>query len=270
MVAITEKKMLVYGAIAVGGLGMLISLFGGTIGSLIGGLLAGLGALFAILFMKYGYILMPLITERTGTVIMTDTGFEIPPRQDVVVKNVGGVYYASAFLGIKIFESATEKTLDENIAYNEYFERAISNLKNVTKIAYMVYVEDISKKRRDIEAKRAEAQLRLARERDKGEPDVLKIDKFEREVAVWDNELNKLIKGVKPMGVVAYAMTTAVGVSKDAAMAAAKAQANELRTVLANALNVEVELLTGDEMLKCFEWEKFMPVTAQDLEESMV
>jgi len=271
MVSFTEKKMLVYGSIGIGAVGVFVSLFsGGSIAAIIGGLLAGLGALFAILFMKYGYILMPIITERTGTVIMTDTGYEIPPRQDVIVKNAGGIYYASLFLGVKIFESATEKGLEENIAYNEYFERAISNLKNVTKIAYMVYVEDITKKRKDIEAKRAEAQLRLAREKDKPEPDVLKMDKFEREVAVWDNELNKLIKGIKPMGVVAYAMTTAAGVSKEAAMAAAKTQGNELKTVLANALNVEVDTLTGDEMLKCFEWEKFMPLTPQDLEESLV
>jgi hypothetical protein len=87
---------------------------------------------------------------------------------------------------------------------------------------------------------------------------------------MWENQLNKLIKGVKPMGVIAYAMTTAVGVSKEGAMASAKAQANELRTVLANALNVEVRQLTADEMLKCFEWEMFFPATPQELESSVV
>jgi hypothetical protein len=33
---------------------------------------------------------------------------------------------------------------------------------------------------------------------------------------------------------------------------------------------VEVVHLTGDEMLKCFEWEKFFPTTPQDLEESVM
>jgi hypothetical protein len=186
------------------------------------------------------------------------------------VKNVNGVYYASVFLGIKIYESMTEKSAEEMITYNEYFERAISNLKYVTKIAYLLYVEDITEKRRTIEAKRAEVQLRLKRERDKPEPDVLKIDKLERELAVWELQLNQLTKGIKPMGVVAYAMTTAVGVSKEGAITSARAQANELRTVLANALNVEVEILTADEMLKCFEWEKFFPVTPKELEANVV
>jgi hypothetical protein len=134
----------------------------------------------------------------------------------------------------------------------------------------MLYVEDVGEKRKQVETKRAEAQLRLARERDKSQPDVLKMDRYEREAAIWDSQLTKLIKGIKPMGVIAYAQTTAVGLSKDAAIAAARAQSNELRTVLANALNVEVVTLSGDEMLKCFEWDRFLPTSPQELEESVI
>ena len=32
----------------------------------------------------------------------------------------------------------------------------------------------------------------------------------------------------------------------------------------------EVVQLTGDEMMKCFEWDKFFPITAQELEESVI
>ncbi len=274
MAIVGGAKTYTIGSIVVGIVGALLAFIGGSAGigvfALLGGLLAGLGSLFGVLFWKYGYLFIPLITERAKIVMMTDTGYEIPPSQDVIVKNVNGVFYSSAFLGLKIFESATEKSAEENIAYTQFFERAISNIKYVTKVAYLLYVEDVGEKRKMIETKRAEAQLRLARERDKAQPDVLKVDKYEKEVAIRDNELARLIKGVKPMGIIAYAQTTAVGLSKDAAVAAARTQANELRTVLANALNVEVVNLTGDEMLKCFEWEKFFPMTAQELEESVV
>jgi len=268
-----NPKYFVYGSLALGGIGLLfVFTFGSGSGgaTIIGSILIALGTATSLLFWKYGYILVPLITERTRIILKMDGGYEVPPGEDVIVKEGEGVYYASAFLGIKIFESATEKSSEENIAYNEYFERAMSNLKYVTKIAYMLFVEDIGQKRKTIEAKRAEAQLRLARERDKPEPDPLKIDKFEREVAHWDLQLNKLIKGVKPMGVVAYAMTTAVGLSKEGAIATARSQASELTTVLSNALNVEVKLLKGDEMLKCFEWEKFYPISPSELEDTMV
>jgi hypothetical protein len=268
---VSTSKTYIYASLGIGFLGALFALIGGGgVLSLLGGILAGLGSLAGILFWKYGYIMIPLITERAKIVMMSDVGYEVPPSQDVIVKSANGVFYASAFLGLKIFESATEKSTDENIAYSQFFERAISNIKYVTKVAYMLYVEDVGEKRKMIETKRAESQLRLARERDKPQPDVLKIDRYEREVAIWDNQLTRLIKGIKPMGIIAYAQTTAVGLSKDAAIAGARTQANELKTVLANALNVEVVSLSGDEMLKCFEWERFFPTTPQELEESVV
>ncbi|MEK6978971.1 MAG: hypothetical protein AABW86_02015 [Candidatus Micrarchaeota archaeon] len=268
---VSQNKLLMYVSIGLAFLGALFAMIGGGgIFSMIGGIAAGIGGLLGILFSRYGYIMIPLITKGTKTIMITDTGFEVPPSQDVIVKESQGTYYASAFLGLKIFESASEKSSEENVLYNESFERAISNLRNVTKIAYMLYVEDIGEKRKTIEAKRAEAQLRLAREREKPEPDVLRIDKYEREVALWDLQLNKLVKGIKPMGVIAYAMTTATGVSKEGAIAGVKVQANELKSILANSLNVEVEWLTADEMLKCFEWERMMPTSPQELEESVV
>jgi hypothetical protein len=268
----TGAKTYIYGSIAIGVVGALFAFISpaGGASAIIGGLLAGMGSVMGILFWKYGYLVIPLITQRTNVIMMSDEGYEVPPSQDVIVKSTGGVFYASAFLGLKIFESVGEKTQEENLTYSQFFERAISNLKYVTKVSYMLYVEDVGEKRKLVETKRAEAQLRLARERDKPQPDVLKMDRYEREASVWDGQLTKLIKGIKPMGVIAYAQTTAVGMSKDAAVAVARSQANELRTVLANALNVEAVLLTGDEMLKCFEWERFFPTTPQELEESVL
>jgi hypothetical protein len=271
MAAISGSKTYIFAALGVGFVGALFSLISaGSIFSLLGGFMSFMGAVMAALFWKYGYMVIPMITQRTNIIMMSDLGYEVPPSQDVIVKSVNGVYYASAFLGLSIFESASEKSAEESINYSQFFERAISNIKYVTKIAYMLYVEDVGEKRKTIETKRAESQLRLARERDKAQPDVLKVDRLEREVAIWDNQLQRLIKGIKPMGIIAYAQTSAVGLSKDAAIASARTQANELKTVLANALNVEVVTLTGDEMLKCFEWEKFFPITAQELEESVV
>lgn len=265
-----SSKNYLYASLGMGVVGLLFIFILGSAGAIIGGFLVALGCLSGVVVWKYGYLVIPLITQKTNVVMLTPEGYEIPSSQDVIVKNVNGVYYASSFLSLKIFESVTEKTMDETISYSKYFERAISNLKYVTKISYMLYVEDIRQKRQIIETKRAESQLRLSRERDKPQPDPLKIDRHERELAQWDNQLTRLIKGVKPMGVIAYAMTTAAGISKEAAIAKSRVQAQELRTLLANSLNVEVAPLQGDEMLKCFEWEMFYPTTVQEIEESVV
>ena len=265
------SKTYLYASLGIGVLGAVLSFIGGGPMWIIGSVLCLAGSATGALFWKYGYLLIPMITQRTNTVMIREDGYEVPPSQDVIVlKGQNGIYYASSFLSLKIYESVTEKSVDENIVYTQFFERAISNLKYVTKISYLLFVEDISEKRRTIETKRAEAQLRLARERDKPQPDPLKVDRYERDVSLWDAQLTRLIKGVKPMGVIAYAQTTATGLSKDAAIATAKQQANELKTVLANALNVEVTQLVADEMLRCFEWEKAFPISPQELEENVV
>lgn len=271
MPALTTKQIM-YGSIGLAFIGAIMAISSSASGwlGLIGGIFAGIGGLGAVVVFKYGYLVIPLITQQQKIVMVTDTGYEVPPSQDVIIKKVGGNYYASAFLAIKIYESATERSQEQNVAYNKYFERAISNMRYAVKICYLLYAEDVAEKRRMIETRKAESQLRLARERDKAEPDVLKMDKFEREIAMWDTQLQRLIKGVRPMGVLAYAMTSASGISKEAAVAALRAQVRELKVTLQNALNVQVEQLTAEEMKMCFEWEYAFPSGPKEIEESML
>ena len=218
---------------------------------------------------KYGYIIIPLLTRFAHVVEVHDSGYEVPPGQEAILKKIGDIYYASMFLLVKIYESAAEKTTGENIVYTQYFERAISSVKHVTKFCMMLYVKDMGKYRERIETKRAEAQLRLSRERDKPEPDVLRMDRYEREVAMYDGQLARIAGGVKPMGAICYLMTTATGVTKEAAIAAARNQANELKATIANAMNAEVVLLTGEDMKRCYDWEFFIPPSMAELELSL-
>ena len=267
-----DVKYFSYGAAALALIGAMGSFIGSANGiiAIISGVFCLVGAIGAIAFYKYGYVLVPLLLQRGNIVQIMEGGFEVPASNDVVLKNMGGVYYASKYMGVRIYESAAEKSNEENIIYSEYFERAISSVKYVTKFAMMVYMKDITDHRSRIETKHAESQLRLARERDKPDPDVLRLDRYEKEVAMWENQINKLTRGIKPMGLVSYVMTTAVGVSKEAAAAAANAQANELRATISNALNVQVDLLTGDEMLRCFQWEVMIPPTPAELTQAVL
>jgi len=256
------------GLCLLGALGSFIS--GGGILAPIAALLALLGGISAVAIYKYGYFIMPFLTQKGKIIQIIEGGYEIPPAQDVILKNSGGTYYASAYLGVKIYESTTEKSPEENMVYSEYFERAISSVRFPVKFAMMVYVMDMSKHRSKLETKHAEAQLRLAREREKPDPDVLKLDRYEKEVSMYEMQVHRLVSGFKPMGAITYLMTTGVGLSKEAATAAAKTQANELKATISNALNVQVVSLQGDEMLRCFEWEYIIPPSATSMEDAVL
>jgi hypothetical protein len=70
--------------------------------------------------------------------------------------------------------------------------------------------------------------------------------------------------GEKPVEVICYLMTTADGASKEEAVGRAKSQAREVRSAMGNALNAEVVPLAGEDMLKCFEWERILPASQEE------
>ena len=262
MISLPKPKYAYYVSVGIGVFGAIFALISGTeIMILIGGLMAFIGAVMSILIYQYGYMIIPLLTKFSNVIVVTaERDYEIPPSQDVIIKRVGDNYYATKFLGVQLFESPSENDSEQNLNYMIAFERAISSVKYVTKISMMVYVLDISEKKRDIETKKYEAQLKLSKEREKGQnQDVLRIDKLEHEIAMWQKELEKISRGEKPMTVLTYLMTTAIGISRESAMANVNSQANEIRASMSNALNSKVEILKADDMLKCFDWEHMLP-----------
>lgn len=262
-------RQMAYGAM---GLSAVIFLVMATLpgGSTLQFIMAGLSlgaAVLSFILWKWGYIFVPFITQRLNIIEVHDGTWETTPAQDAIVKKVGDEYYASVFLHIKMYKSTTERSQEENMVFIDSFERAIANIKFPVKIATLVFAKDIAKYREDVETKKYTAQLKLQREREKSEPDVLALDRLEKEVAMYEAELNRIMSGERPMGLISYAMTTGVGVTKDAAVAVAKNQAAEIKTLLANALNVEVSYLYGEDMKKCYELEHMVPPTVKALKD---
>jgi hypothetical protein len=220
----------------------------------------------SLLIWKYGYLIIPLITKRANIVEVHDAGYEVTPAQDAIVKKVGNQYYASVFLHIKMYKSVTERSAEETMVYVDSFERAIAQIKFPVKIGTVLFAREIGKYKEDIETKKYVAIQRLQREREKAEPDPITIDRLEKEVAMYETQLARISSGERPLGLIAYAMTTGVGITKEAAVAVAKNQAAELKTLLANALNVEVSYLYGEDMKKCYEMEAIIPPTTKEME----
>jgi hypothetical protein len=151
----------------------------------------------------------------------------------------------------------------------DLWERAVASVCFPFKFCVLSFLEDILKFREDVETRRAAAQLRLGREREKPRPDAITLAKWEREVAKQNELLARLSAGEKPLGTLMYITTLAIGVSPGAATAIVKGQANELKATFSNALNVEILELKGEDMKKCFDWEIAFPSTLKDLKGSI-
>ena len=104
---------------------------------------------------------------------------------------------------------------------------------------------------------------------EKPEPDVVKIDSYQRKKEFLEAQLRRLAEGVKPMAAVFYAMTVAEGLTKKEATDKVKAQARELKAIASNNLNADVIELKGEDVERLLEWETGVPPTTKDLYEEV-
>ncbi|NYZ78990.1 hypothetical protein H0N99_02480 [Candidatus Micrarchaeota archaeon] len=222
-------------------------------------ILAPLFSVAGLLLFKYGYWMLPFLTRRVRVIDVIEEPYEFSTSQDAVIKKIGNAYYASMFIHVKVYESTTEKSEDQKAAFMDLWERAISGLKFVTKFCISSYAKDLTKYRSIIENKKADAQLRLANERGKPEPNEATLSKLEREISMWDNMLSKIATGNNAIMQITYIMTCGQGPTPEMALAAAKNQANEIKSTISTTLNADVAVLTGDDMKRCFEWEYMLP-----------
>ena len=179
-----------------GGIALLISIF--TM-NLIAIIVCAFALTLSLLLWKYGFIVMPMVF-KLAKVVEVRGDYEIPPSQNCVIKKIGNNYYASMFLGAKITESITEKNKDEKTTFVEYFERAISSVKSIAKFSVIVHNIDMSEAIDEIKAKRSWCETKksqvLGSDDKNKEADAARL---EREIIMWNRQLERLSSGEKPM-----------------------------------------------------------------------
>ena len=252
-----------------------------TAGSLLGGVLAiiislvyanpilpimaGFFFCLSLLLWKYGYLIIPVITKATNIVEIRDA-YEIPPSRDYIIKKTSDGYYTSKFLEIRFYESSIDKNTEEKKTMFDSFERAVSSLKYIVKISLMISTLDLSKHIDEIKTKRGAVEARKAKESKIALDESMRMD---RELAYWNRLLDRITQGERPVEVIAFASTTAYGLTRDEALARVSRQAKELKTILSSSLGCDVRELADLEMLKCFEWDFFFPTTQEEIKDAL-
>lgn len=247
-----------------------------TIASLIGGVLAlmlafALGAyvpalissaffFLSIFIWKYGYLLMPHIT-KAANIVEVRGNYIVPPSRDYIMKKTQNSYYVTKFMEVMLYESTMDKGEGEKRSLFELFEKALGSLKHTLKISFLLSSIDISKYAEEIKTKRSEAEAKKSKLSAHG-PDAIRLD---REIAMWNRLLERLTSGEHPMEIIAFVSTTASGATKDEAVARAKRQAQEIKTILSSTLSADVRELSDLDMIRCLEWEYFIPEGREEL-----
>jgi hypothetical protein len=219
----------------------------------------------SLLLWKYGYMVIPFFT-RAAKIVEIHDGYEVPPSREYIMKKNESGYYVSKFLEIKFYESSMDKGNEEKKTMFESFEKAISSLKYIVKISLMISTLDLSKHIDEIKTKRGAVESKKAKEVKLAADESMRMD---RELAYWNRLLDRITQGERPVEIIAFASTTAFGLTREEAVSRVTRQAKELKTILSSSLGCDVRELSDLEMLKCFEWDYFFPTSAEEIKDAL-
>ncbi|MFH1393287.1 MAG: hypothetical protein ABII71_02880 [Candidatus Micrarchaeota archaeon] len=228
-------------------------------------IIAGFLFLLTLFLWKYGYLIIPMITKATN-IIEVRGAYEVPPTRDYIMKKNRNGYYATKFMEVRFYESSMDKSSDEKKTMFEAFEKAISSLKYVVRITMMISALDLSTHIDEIKTKRSSAETKKSKAGQLAQDERVRTD---REIAMWNRLLDRITQGERPVELIAYASTTAFGLTRDEALSRVSRQSKELRTILSSSLGCDIRELSDLEMLKCFEWDYFFPTTQEEIKDAV-
>lgn len=223
--------------------------------------------LLTLALWKYGYLIIPVATSG-AKIIEVQGDIEIPPSGDLVLKRTPWGYCASSYVGLTLHDVPSGKTDSQKAVMMELFERALTSLRCTTKVSVLVANLDLSDYIDKLKSRRSLSETRLS-QMPQGEQKKSDAARVGREIAHLTRQIERMSSGERPMHVVAYAMTTAEGATREEASARARSQASQVSAVLSGALGASASMLSGDDLRRCISWETSIPVNASKLSDEL-
>lgn len=220
----------------------------------------------------YAYLFVPFIQMKSRTITLSDEeAFMMAPSGNaIIVRNSSGVF-ASAFVRIPSYRSATEMSQEEKVDFSRLFSRAVTLMKTPVKFATQLYVINKDAYIGNIRGKLNEAEERyqnIATGKDAQKSD---SERVKGEVTMWHNLYDSVSK-TKSQALEAYAMVTAQGGNDEEATNLALQQADEIATGISAVFGIGASVVEGDELLKFVEPDHMIPsvtISEQIMEKSL-
>jgi hypothetical protein len=202
---------------------------------------------------------IPFLKMKGRTVVInTDEPFRMAPSNNAIVVRKGADIFASAFVTIPTYRSATEMNQDEKIDFARLFSRALTLTKLPVKFGAQLYVINKDEYINNIKRKLDEAEeryqtLSISKTASKSES-----ERIRGEVTMWHN-LFESVNKVKSQALEAYAMTTAQGGTEEEAINLALQQADEIAAGISAIFGVQANIVEGADILRFIEPDYMIP-----------
>ncbi len=230
-----------------------------------------LTAAFIIAMNWADFIVFPVIMKMFSITFQPAKGYAIVKNQDAVVKNVGGLYYATGFATGNLFgytfkaEQEEEGAEDKMLHASENWERAVMSLDFPFKFHVLSVGRDVQKVRDDLEAKRGYQEFQLSRSLENTQASAeTTITDIRRKISIIQAKIDRISAGEKPISALMYFETTAVGVSEKAALDALSDQIRRLQIGM-SSMNMQVTRVAGREVYALLKMNFSTPISVQDI-----
>ena len=203
----------------------------------------------------YSYILIPAIKSRGNKInLYDDPPYVLSPSGNVIFRREGNSVYASAFVKIPLYKSASEMNNDEKLEFAKLFSRLAIISQYPFKIVSQVYLVNTSIHKTTIINNINELEEKIANEKDERV-----LDRLKGALTMWHNLLDGLSKA-SPRDLVTFVMVSAVGGNEDEASNLAMQRAEEIASGISSLTGVNASVATRDEILLFCEPTAYVPI----------
>ncbi len=217
------------------------------------------------------FIIFPLFASILGITFQPAKDYTIVKRQDAVVKDVNGLFYATGFVTGNLFsysfkEEEIELDVEEKMTLApENWERAVMSISFPFKFHVLSVGRDSQKIRDDLEGRRSYQEFQLSRtlQNEKASTEAAITD-IRRKISVIQAKIDRISAGEKPISSIMYFETTAVGVSEKASLDALSLQIKQLQIAM-SSLNLQLSRIAGRELYLLFRFNFAIPLNYDEI-----
>ncbi len=238
--------------------------------SAIAALLSLIAVAFILIINWADFLVFPLFTKTFGITFQPAKDYIITKKQDSILKNVSGLYYATGFVTANLFpyifkeEQQDESQEEKLVEAPQKWERAVMTLSFPFKFHLMSVASDVQKVRDELEAKRGLQEFQLNREMQSQKQSEIAVTDIRRKINVIQARIDRISSGEKPISSLMYIETTAVGISEKSAIDNLASQIKELQVAF-SSLDVQLNRVIGRELYTLFMFNFSMPTTVNEL-----
>ncbi len=198
------------------------------------------------------FIIFPLFTRIFGITTVPAGRYRIPKSQDVIIKYVNGIYYATGYLTGNVYSYVftSEQTQDDQTVLAgamEKWERIVMNADFPFKMNVVAVPQGVQQYRDEIDGQRGYLEFQLSREVNGSNPNQMVVQELQRKLGVLQAKMDRISAGERPLNTIIYIESTAVGISEKEAVDNLSTQLSQLQTLF-NSFDLSISRVIGREL----------------------